>query len=96
MRVEIVAAGVAQALRRRIEETRDEALPQQTALAVAAVGGEAVADDLLAVAHDVGEHGDDTDGHLGEIDIGVGDGGSDGSRAFPDIDDAHGGRASGA
>ena len=50
-----------------------EALADQAALAVAAVGVEAVADDRLAVAHDVGDHGDEARGHLAEIDVGVAD-----------------------
>ena len=55
-----------------------KALADEAALAVAAVGVEAVADHRLAVADDIGDHGDQRTGHFGEIDVRVGDRGCDG------------------
>ena len=64
-------------------------LAHQRALAVAAIGIEAVADHRLAVAHHVGHHRDDRTGHLREVDVGVGDRRGDRDRLLPDVDDAH-------
>ena len=67
-----------------------KALADQPALAVAAVGVEAVADDALAVALDVGDDGDEARRHLGEVDIGVADRRSDRLGDFGDIENANG------
>ena len=50
---------VEEALGRRLEDTRREALADQATLAVAAVRVEPVADDPAAVAHHVGDDGDE-------------------------------------
>jgi hypothetical protein len=56
------------------QDARDEALAHQAALAVAAIRVEAVADDRLAVADHVGDHGHQAQRHLAEVDVGVADG----------------------
>ncbi len=58
VRVDIVARGVDQAVGLGFQNARREALADQAALAVAAVGVEAVADHGFAVADHVGDHGD--------------------------------------
>ncbi len=65
-----------------------ETLADQAALAVAAVGVEAVADDGFAVALHIGDHRDEAGGHLAEIDIGVADRGTDRLGDLADVDDA--------
>ena len=64
-------------------------LAHQRALAVAAIGIEAIAHHRRAVAHHVGHHCDDRTGHLREVDEGVGDRRSDRDRPLSDVDDAH-------
>src|SRR5215212_336558 len=88
-RVDVVAGVVHQALGVRFEDAVAEALADQPALAVAAVGVEAVADDRPAVAHHVGDHGHEARRHLAEIDIGVADGRGDRLRDLADFDNAH-------
>jgi len=48
------------------EQARPEALPDQAALSIAPIRVEAVANDAAAVAHRVGHHRDQADGHLGK------------------------------
>jgi hypothetical protein len=57
----------------RLKQAGSEALADESALAVAAVGVEAVADDRGAVANDVCDDCYERAGHLGEIDVRVGD-----------------------
>src|SRR4051794_4633685 len=90
VRVEIVAGSVQQRFRIGLQDARGKALADQAALAVAAVGVKAVADDALAVAHDVGDDGNEARRHLGEIDIGVADRRRDRLRDLADVDDADG------
>ena len=71
--IEVIVRRVDQRIGRGRQEARDEALAQECALAITAIGIEAVADDALAVADDVGDDGHDRRGHLREVDIGVGD-----------------------
>ena len=73
------------------QDARDEALAHQLALAVAAVGVEAVADHRLAVADHVGDDGHEAQRHLAEVDVGVADGRADGDGLLADFDDLHGG-----
>ena len=68
-----------------------EPLADQAALPVAAVGVEAVAHHRPAVPDHVGDDRDQAQGHLAEIDVGVGDGRRDRDRPFPQIGDAHAG-----
>ena len=89
VRIEIGAGVVDQRGRIGFQDARDEALAHQHALAVAAVRVEAVADDRLAVADDVGDDGHQAQRHLAEIDVGVADGGTDGDGFFADVDDFH-------
>ncbi len=72
------------------EQARGEAFADQAALAVAAVGVEAVADDGAAVAHHVGDDGDQAGRHLGEVDVGVADRGGDRLGGLADVGDSHG------
>ena len=90
VRIEVVAVVIEQALGIGLHEARNEALADQPALPVAAVGVEAVADDALAVAHDVGHHRDDARRHLGEIDVRVADRRGDRLCDFADVDDTDG------
>jgi hypothetical protein len=90
VRVEIVAGVVEQRSRIGLAQTRREPLADEAALTVAAVGVEAVADHRAAVAHDIGDDGDQGQGHLGEVDVRVGDRRSDRRRHFANIHDAHG------
>ncbi|MET3262929.1 hypothetical protein ABIF38_004435 [Bradyrhizobium japonicum] len=90
VRIEIAAIGIEQRFRIGFLEARRKALTDQTALPVAAVGIEAVADHPLAVAHHVGDHGHQARGHLGEVDIGVADRRGDRFCDLADVDDAGG------
>src|SRR5581483_5143062 len=87
VRIEVVATGIEKRLRIGLEHAAAKALADETALAVAAVGIEAVADDRLAVAHDAGDHRDQARGHLGEVDIGVADGRGDRLGDLTQVDD---------
>jgi hypothetical protein len=78
VRVEVGAGVVDQDVGLGLQDARDEALAHQHALAVAAVGVEAVADHRLAVAHHVGHHGHQAQRHLAEVDVGIADGRADG------------------
>src|SRR5581483_11368736 len=88
--IEIVAGIVEQRFRLGLHQARREALADQPALPVAAVGIEAVADHALAVALGVGDDGYQAGRHLGEIDIGVAYRRRDRLGDFADVDDAHG------
>ena len=90
VRIEIVAGLIEQGLRIGLGQPRRKALADQPALPVAAVGIEAVADHRPAVAHRVGDDGDQARRHLGEIDIGVADRRGDRLCDFADVDDADG------
>ncbi len=90
VRVEVAAALVLQALRIGFQHARDEALAHQLALAIAAVGVEAVADDRLAVADDVSHHRDQAQRHFAEVDVGIADRGADRDGFFADFNDSHG------
>src|SRR5690606_13581171 len=72
-----------------LQHTRHKAFAHQVALAVAAVGVEAVADDRFAVADDVGDDGHKAQCHLREIDVGVADVRLDRAGGFEDVDDFH-------
>ena len=89
VRIEVVAGVVEQALRVGLQDAVAEALADQAALAVAAVRVEAVADDAPAVAHDIGDDGDEARGHLREIDVGVADRRGDRLGDLANVDDAH-------
>src|SRR6267143_5239024 len=88
--IEIVAAVIEQFLRIGLDETRREALADQAALPVAAIRIETIADHRLAVAHGIGDDGDEARRHLREIDIGVADGRRDRFGDFADVDDTDG------
>ena len=90
VRVEVVAGLIEQGRGLGLEHARAKAFADQLALAVAAVGVEAVADDRLAVAHHVGDDGDQAERHLREVDVGVADVRLDGPGRFEDVDDFHG------
>jgi hypothetical protein len=90
VRIEIVSGVIEQGLRIGFHQPRRETLADQPALPVAAVGVEAVADHRFAVAHHIGDHGDEAGRHLGKIDIGVADRRGDRFCDFADIDDADG------
>nr|GEU28409.1 hypothetical protein [Tanacetum cinerariifolium] len=89
VRIEVGAGVVDQAGGIGFQDARNEPLAHQRALAVAAVGVEAVADYRLAVADDVGHHGDQAQCHFAEIDVGVADGGTDRYGFFADLNDFH-------
>ena len=89
-RIEVVVGLVDERLGLGRQDARDEPLAQDAALRVAAVGGEAVADHRLAVAHHVGLDRDQADGHGRERDEGVADLGRDRRRGFADAGDLHG------
>src|SRR5712692_4522091 len=88
-RVEVLGGLVHERARIRLQHARNEALPQERALAVAAVGVEAVADHRPAVAHRVRHHRDRREGHLAEVDHRVPDRRSDRERLLADGDDLH-------
>jgi hypothetical protein len=87
-RVEVFPGVVEQVLRIG-REAGQQPLAHQRALAVAAIGVEAVAHHGRAITHHVGHHCDDRAGHLREVDKGVGDRRSDRDRPLSDVDDAH-------
>jgi len=93
VRIEIVASFIEQGLRIGLDQPRRETLADQPALPVTAVGVEAVADHRLAVAHDIGDDGEEAGRHLRKIDIGVADRRRDRLCDFADVDnaDGHGG-----
>ena len=82
--------GIEQRLRIGLLEPRRKPLADQPALPVAAVGIEAVANHALAVALKVGDDGNKTRRHLGEIDIGIADRRGDRLCHFADVDDTDG------
>jgi hypothetical protein len=90
VRIEIAAAGVEQRFRIGLQQPRRKALADQAALPVTAVGIKAVADHTLAVAHGVGDDGNQARRHFGEVDIGVADRRGDRFCDFADVDDADG------
>jgi hypothetical protein len=90
VRIEIAAIGIEQARWIGLLQSRRKALADQAALPVAAVRVEAVADHAPAVAHGVGNDGDQARRHLGEVDIGVADRRGDRLCDFADVDDADG------
>ena len=90
VRIEVVARIVQQRCGVGFAETRCEAFPDESTLAVAAVGVESIADDGASVAHLVGDDGDQGQRHLREVDVRIRDGGCDGQGYFPDVNDTHG------
>jgi hypothetical protein len=90
MGIEVGAGGVDQAVRVGLQHARDEPFAHQFTLAVAAVRVETVADDGLAVANDVGDHGHEAQGHFAEVDVGVADWRANRYGFFADLDDFQG------
>ncbi len=90
VRIEIGAGRIEQRFRIGFLQPRRKTLADQSALPVAAIGIEAVADHALAVAHHIGDDGDEAGRHLGEIDIGVADRRRDRFCDFADVSDADG------
>lgn len=91
VRIEVPARGVDQRVGGGFQQARDEAFAHQRALAVAAVGIEAVADDGLAVADHIGDHRDEAQRHLAKVDVRVADRAGDGDGLLSNLDDLHGG-----
>ena len=89
MGIEIVAGVVEQALGSGFENAVLETLANQTALTVATVGVEAVADHATAVLDDIGDHGDQAQRHFREIDVGVADVRLDRLGFFADVENFH-------
>ena len=73
VRVQVLTGVIQQAGGLGLQHARDEAVTHQRALAVAAIGVEAIADHGLAVADHVGDHSDEAERHLREVDVGVAD-----------------------
>jgi hypothetical protein len=90
VRVQVLARDVQQRVGLGGKHARDESFAHQRALAVAAIGIEAVADHGLAIANHVSDYGHQAQRHLAEVDIGVADGRADGLGLFADFDDLHG------
>ena len=90
VRVEVAGPFIEERFRVSGQYARDEAVAQESAHGVASVGVEAVADDRLAIAYDVGRHRDHGGGHAGEVDDGVPDIGAHARGRFADVQDAHG------
>ena len=88
--IEIVAGVVEQRRGVCFAQARDEALANEAALAVAAVGVESIADDGPALADDVSYDGDQRQGHLGEVDVGICNRGGDWQRHLANVNDTHG------
>jgi phosphopantothenoylcysteine decarboxylase/phosphopantothenate--cysteine ligase len=74
---------------KKFQHARNEAFAHQFALAVATIGVEAVANHRLAVAEHVGDHRDQAQRHLAEVDVGVADRAGDGNGLFANLDDLH-------
>ncbi len=91
VRIEVVARVVDERGGIGFDDARDKALAHQLALAVTAVGIEAVTHNRLAVPDHIGHHGDETQRHLAEINVGIADGGADRNGQFADFNDSHGG-----
>ena len=89
IRIEILAGVIEQRARIRLQQPGREALTDQPALTVAAIGVEAVADHAASVALDVGHHRHQTRGHLREVDIRVADRRADRLGDLTHVDDAH-------
>ncbi len=90
VRIEIGAGIIHEAFRRRFQNTIPEAFADKAALAITAIGVEAVANHAPPVSHDIGDDGHQARRHLAEVDIGVADRRRDRLRHFADIDDTHG------
>src|SRR5215210_8688247 len=88
--IEVVTAFVDQRLRIGFHQPWREPLSGQPTLSVTAVGVEAVPDDRLALAHDIGHDGNKARRHLGEVDIGVADRRGDRFGNFADVEDTNG------
>jgi hypothetical protein len=85
-----VAVLVKQRIRIGFHQPRRETLADQSALPVAAIGIEAISDHALAVAHDIGDDGNQARRHFSEIDIGIADGRRDRFCDLADVDDTDG------
>ncbi len=72
IRIEVLSRIIEEGLGRRLEDARREALPDQATLAVAAIRVEPVAHHSAAIPNHVGDDGDERQGHLGEVYVGVG------------------------
>ena len=90
-RVQVVVGLVDEGPRVGLEEAREEALPQEGALAVPTVRVEPVPDHPATVADDVGHERDDRAGHPREVDVGVGDRRRDRDGLLVQLDDPHAG-----
>src|SRR5215212_1226162 len=90
IRVEVFAAFVEQSLRVGFHQAWREPFSDQPTLSVTAVRVEAVTDDRLALAHDIGDDGNKARRHLCEIDIGVADRRGDRFCDFADLEDTNG------
>ncbi len=87
--IEIAAACVQKRVRVGGENARNEPRPHLRAAGVTAGGIEGEAADRLAVAHDVGDHGDHRRRHFGKIEARIGERRLERDRRLADIDDAH-------
>src|SRR6202041_1022539 len=87
--IEIVAGIVEQRLSLRGLQARDEAIPQEATRRIAPVGIKTESNDGLAVANDVGDEGQDTDGHLAEINKRVANRRFDRDHRFADVNNPH-------
>ena len=88
-RVEVLARLVEERAPVGFQHSRDEAFAEQRALAVSAVGIEAVPDHRAAAAHHVGDDRDRRERHLAEVDDRVPDRRGDRERPLPDGEDLH-------
>jgi hypothetical protein len=91
VRIEVVAGIVDERGGIGFENARNETLAHQLALAVAAVGIEAVTHDRLSVTDDIRHNGDETQRHLAEVNVGIPDRGTDRNGFFADFNDSHDG-----
>jgi hypothetical protein len=87
VRVKVVSGLVQQAVGGRFQDARNEALAHQVALAVAAVGVEAVANDGATLTHHVGHHRHQAEVHFGKVDVGVANIALDRAGRFADFGD---------
>src|SRR5262249_34611461 len=88
VRRQVLTVLVEQGLGLGLEQASAEALADETALSIAAVGIEPVADDWPSVSLHVGHDRDQARRHLGEVDIGVADRGGDRFADLGNVDDA--------
>ncbi|MNL23151.1 hypothetical protein D3C87_1445200 [compost metagenome] len=89
VRVQVVSGAVDERFRVCFHDAGDEPLAHQGALSIATVGIEAITHHRLPVADHVGDHGDQAEGHLAEVDVGVADGRADWEGLLADFYDSH-------